>query len=135
MDLDKIYKKLKPKDVPMLTFPEMEKLIFFFKRIDDDITLAEVSKRLDMSLERLFEINHKVGLHFRENLAPKVLFKAMINASKDSNEEFIQFFQRPDVDICCHFLFKVVDVKKNLRNIGTPQYEFMYDNWVKYRGY
>ena len=80
MDLDKIYKKLKPKDVPMLTFPEMEKLIFFFKRIDDDITLAEVSKRLDMSLERLFEINHKVGLHFRENLAPKVLFKAMINA-------------------------------------------------------
>jgi hypothetical protein len=58
----------------------------------------------------------------------------MLNSDKNI-DEFKMFFQRTDVELCMNFLFRITDVKQNLSMLNSPSYVFLYDNWVKYRGY
>ena len=135
MNIKDIFGKLKAEDVPIMEIPEQDVLQNFMKSTENDVTFAEICRATGIKNERILEINQEISLHFKNNLAPKVLFKAMLSASNKDNEEFEQYFQRADVDLCCHFMFKVTDIKKNMRNLNTPQFVFLYENWKKYRGY
>ena len=135
MKLDEILGKLKAEDVPIMEIPEQDKLLNFLRPLKNDVTFEEIKNNTDISIERLLEINQEISLHFKTNLAPKVFFKAMSEAEKDQGEQFQQFFQRIDVDLCCNFLFKILNIKQNLRNLNTPQFIFLKENWEKYRGY
>lgn len=135
MGIDDIISKITPDDAPILEIPEQLQLQVFMRKVIEDISFDEISQLTGIDKERLLDINNEISIHFRDNLASKVLPKALLGANKDDNEMFKQFFIRPDVDLCCNFLFKITDVKKNLRNLNTPTFIFLKDNWEKYRGY
>ena len=95
----------------------------------------QMMSKTGLSKERILEINQEISLHWKDNLVSRVLFKSMLGSSNDNSREFKEFFSRPDVDIACLFMFKIKDIKENMRNLNTPQYLFIKDNWEKYRGY
>ena len=134
MKFDDIFKLLKEEDVPIKEFPHQEKLQSYLQQNDDDVSYDDIVKNTGISYDTLLDLHNDISLHFKNSIAPKVFFSAMIHSSTN-NEEFKMFFQRPDVDLCLLCLFKISDTKKMIKNIGTPQYQFLYDNWKKYRGY
>jgi len=135
MDILDILGSLKAEDSPIFTVPEHNKLISYLSKQKNDVTFKDIEKNTNIKNERLLEINQEISLHWKDKLVSKVLYKSMIKSGKDESEEFKQFFQRPDVDIACLFMFKIKDIKENMRNLNTPQYLFIKDNWEKYRGY
>jgi len=135
MGLFDIMSKLHPSDVPILTIPEQEMLQDYLQKQDTDVSIEKICEETDIIKERFLEINQEISIHFRDNIAPKVFLKAMMNSEKDNIEEFKQFFLRPDVDLGCLFMSKIVDIKQGMKNFGTPAYQFYLDSWKKYRGY
>ena len=134
MDIHKIFGKLKAEDVPIFTVPEHDVICNYLHTLDNDVSIIDISKATGITKERLLEINQEISLHFKDNLAPKVFYKAMMNAGDNDSEEFKQFFIRADVDISCLFMSRVSDIKKNMRNLNTPGYIFLLDNWKKHGG-
>ena len=134
MDIFDIFKSLKAEDIPIKTIPEQEQLLTYLKTVENT-SFQEISNHTNITMERLMDINQEISLHFKNNLGPKVFYKAMTEASDDNNEQFKQFFQRTDVDLCCNFMFKIKDIRDNMKNLNTPSFVFLKENWIKYRGY
>jgi len=130
-----LLKKLKAGDVFIITIPEQEKLQNYLGKQKEDVTFDAISKDTGISKERLLEINQEISIHFKNNLAPKVFYKSMLKTAQGNNTEFEMFFIRPDVDLCCLFMFKIIDIKQNMRHLNSPSYLFLRNNWEKYRGY
>jgi len=135
MKIKDIIKSLKAEDSPIMTVPEHDSIVEFLRKTEKDVTYEQLAKAIGISTNRMLEINQEVSLHWKVKLAPRVLYKSMLSASRTNSEEFKIFFQRPDVDISCLFQAKISDLKKRMRNYDTPQYWFIIDNWKKYRGY
>ena len=128
-----IVKKLKAEDAPIKIIPEQNQLQDYLRKQGNDVTFEQISKDTGITKERLLEINNEISIHYRDVIAPKVLFKSMYQV-KD-NAEFQLFFQRPDVDLGCLFMSKIIDIYSTMRNYGTPSWNFLMENWKKYRGY
>ena len=135
MELKKILGKLKPEDAPIKTIPEQDQLQSYLREQEEDVTFDKISEDTSIKKERLLEINNEISTHYREVLAPKVLLKSMMKTNTDNDTEFQMFFQRPDTDLGLLFMSKISDIKNNMRNYGTPSWNFLMDNWKKYRGY
>ena len=135
MDLNKILGKLKPEDAPIKTIPEQDQLQSYLREQEEDVTFDKISNDTSITKERLLEINNEISIHYREVLAPKVLLKSMLKTNIDNDTEFQMFFQRPDTDLGLLFMSKISDIKNNMRNYNTPSWNFLMDNWKKYRGY
>jgi hypothetical protein len=135
MDLFKIKKSIEAKDIPIYTVNEHDVLVDVLRKQKNDVSIQDICEKTKISKERFLEINNEISIHFRDYLAPNVLFKAMTVAKDDNSETFKMFFQRPDVDISCLFMSKIIDIKQGMKNLETPSYNFLIDNWKKYRGY
>lgn len=134
--LGDIVGKLKAEDVPIFTIPEQEIMQDYLRNQEDDsVSMDNLCKETRINQDRFLEINQEISVHFRDKLAPKVFFKAMLKSSEDDSEEFKQFFLRPDVDLSCLFMCKIVDISKNMKTLNSPSYQFYFNNWKKYRGY
>lgn len=134
MNLGDILKKIQAKDHPIFTVPEHDTLVDILKQVDDSITFDRLSKATGITKERLLEINQEISLHFKDKLAGQVLYKSMLS-ERENPEEFEQFFQRQDVEISCLFMSKISDVFEGMTMKGTSTWDFLMDNWRKYRGY
>jgi len=135
MKLFDIMSKLNAEDAPIFTVPEHDKIVNYLHKQKNDVTFYDVCKHTNITKERILEINQEISLHWKDKLVSRVLFKSMLKSHEDESGEFKEFFTRPDVDIACLFMFKIKDIKENMKNLSTPQYLFIKDNWEKYRGY
>jgi len=134
--LGDIVGKLKAEDVPIFTIPEQEIMQDFLRKQEDNsVNMDDICKETQINQDRFLEINQEISLHFRDKLAPKVFFKAMMKSGEDNSEEFKQFFLRPDVDLSCLLMSKVVDIRNNMKMLNSQGYQFLFDSWKKYRGY
>jgi hypothetical protein len=127
-------KKMNPEDLPIYEIKDQDKVLPVLQKVKTSISIDELSKITGLSNERILEINNEMSIHFKDNLAPKVFFKAMLKSTEDT-EEFKMFFQRTDVDLCCNIMFKIEEVFSNMRHLNSPTYLFLKSNWEKYRGY
>lgn len=133
MGIFDIMDKLKAEDVPVKTIPEQEQVQLYLSKQKGMVTFDKISKDTKITKERLLEINDEMSIHFRDNLASKVLFKSMWG--KSDKAEFKVFFQRVDVDLCLLIMSKVKEVYDGMKLKHTPQWDFLMDNWKRYRGY
>jgi len=136
MNLFDIIKSLKAEDAPIYEIPEQEKLQDYLRKQDtDQLTYKQISIDTGISFERIVQICNELSVFFRDTLAPKVFYKSMLKATKEDKEEFKIFFQRPDVDLALLTLTRNKEIWMNMKKYGTPSWDFMIDNWKKYRGY
>ena len=135
MKLKDILPKLKPEDAPVKLLPEHNVLQEYLREQNNNVTFDKMSKDTGIPKERLLEINQEISLYWKEHLAPKVLLKSMLGTTRGHDTELEMFFLRPDVDLGLLFMSKIKDIYENMRNYKTASWNFLIDNWEKYRGY
>lgn len=129
---DKIKDKIRAEDVPIYLGGNELKLQEYLRKQKIEVSFDKICKDLQFTHDQILEMNNNISLHFKNKLAPKALYKSMLPGNK---EEFKRFFQRPDLDVCLLMMTKIYDIRKNMKNLDTPAFEFMIDNWKKHRGY
>jgi len=132
MDILKLFKNLKAEDVPVLMDSDMEKLQSYLRGLKIEIDSDKICKEFDWDKDRVLDLLNRISIHWRDNLAPKVFFKSMLNSDMS---EFEGFFKRPDVDLNLLCMTMVYDIRKGMKSLGSPSYQLLLDNWKKYRGY
>ena len=132
MDFLKISKKLKAEDVPVYLGKDEEKMQEYLRKRKIEVSYEKIAKDIKLDKEHVMEIVNNISIHWRDNLAPKVFYKSMIC---NDMKEFKSFFQRADVDLALLCMTMIYDVRKHMKNLGTPAYLLLLDNWKKYRGY
>ena len=132
MDFFKIARGLKAEDVPVCFNKDEEHLRDYLRGQEIEVNVDKISKNIDMSVDKVNDLLEGCSVHWRDRLAPKAFFKAMSN---EDDKELETFFQRPDVDLNMLIMERVYDVRRAMKNLGSPSYVLLFDSWKKYRGY
>ena len=127
-----LFDKIKAEDVPIVLNADEMKLQEYLRKQKIEVSYDKICKDMQMTHKNITDIIHDISIHWRDNLCSKALFKSMLPGNQ---KEFETFFQRPDVDLSILCMTMVYDVRKGMKNLDTPSYVFIFDNWKKYRGY
>jgi hypothetical protein len=102
------------------------------RKVEDTITVHELSKRLGISVDDIYTYVQDVVLPHYNDIYKKKAFKIPFYTKEQTKE----FFSKDIVDIGFLVQYKIKEIKERLeKKLDTFAHQIFYNNWIMYRGY